>query len=251
MEANMKPRFLVVDDEECIRYTFETFLVEEGYEVSVAWNYEEALENISCHEFDVIFTDIVLGGKTGVDLLRAVKEKNLTSPVIMVTGYPNITTVTEAVRLGAFDYISKPVNQETLIRSAKTALEYKRIIDEKEKYRKNLEAIFRSVKEGIITVDRDLKITGVNESAKKIGGLKEDFTGKDFKCLRNNKTECEETLKKAIKENKSMELYRIECPLSGNPEKIVSINDNLLKATSSLTPPSGIIYTITNTYTKQ
>ncbi len=224
MEANMKPRFLVVDDEECIRYTFETFLSEEGYEVSVAWNYEEALENISCYEFDVIFTDIVLGGKTGVDLLRAVKEKNLTSPVIMVTGYPNMTTATEAVRLGAFDYISKPVNQETLIRSAKTALEHKRIIDEKERYRKNLEAIFRSVKEGIITVDRDLKVTGVNESAKKMGSLKEDFTGKEFKCLRNNKTECEETLKKAITENKSMELYRIECPLPGNPEKIVSIN---------------------------
>ena len=115
----------------------------------------------------MIFADIMLGEKTGIDFLRIVKEREITSPVIMITGFPNIKTASEAVRFGAFDYIPKPIKKDVILKVSRLALQYKEALEEKEKYRKNLKSVFESVKEGILTVDKDLKVTASNESAKK------------------------------------------------------------------------------------
>ncbi len=164
----MKTRILVVDDEESLRFTFQRFLQDAGYEVETAENYAEALEKIAGNDFELIFADILLGGKTGVDILREVKERSPNTPVVMITGYPTVETASDAVRLGAFDYIPKPVQKETLLRAARMALHHKKVIDEKERYRLNLEAIFGSVKDAIITVDKDLRVVEVNKAARKI-----------------------------------------------------------------------------------
>ena len=222
----MKPDILVIDDEECIRYTFEAILKENGYNVTVASDYEEALKKISHENFDIIFSDILLGGDTGIDLLRKIKERKLICPVIMITGYPNIETAGEAIRLGAFDYIPKPVNQDTLLKVSKMALEHKKIIDEREKYRTNMEAIFRSVKEGIITVDRDLNITAANKAAEVICGIKKENIGKKFNCNLNSsgKQECIEGLTRTVEEKKYIEINRIEGVLPNSKKKIVSVS---------------------------
>jgi len=91
--------------------------------------------------------DIILGGKTGIELLKEARKRNMHCPVVMITGFPNAETASDAVRLGAFDYIFKPVRQETLLHTANMALQYMAIQDENERYRLNLEAIFRSVKD--------------------------------------------------------------------------------------------------------
>lgn len=221
----MKPSILIVDDEQSLCYTFECFLVDAGYNVEVAYSYEEALEKVSKINFDVIFADILLGKKTGLDFLRTLRNNNISCPVIIITGYPTVNTASESVRLGAFDYVTKPVEKETLLHITRKAMEFREIVNEKERYSKNLQAIFRSVKDGIITVNKDLKITGLNDSARHICGLPDDCTGKYF----NDETryccgECYETINKTIKEQKSFELYRIECHHKYRSRQFVTLN---------------------------
>lgn len=117
-----KPRVLVVDDEESIRLTFEIFLSEAGYWVETASNYQEALAVIQDNGFDLIFLDIILRRRSGIDLLREIKKRGLNCPVIIITGDPSAQTATEAFDLGAFGHISKPVTQEKLLRLTKIAL---------------------------------------------------------------------------------------------------------------------------------
>ena len=169
-------RILVVDDEESLRLTFKTFLSREGYgPVNVASTYDEALELIENNTYDLIVSDIVLEGASGIDLLRRAKEINKSCPVVMVTGYPNIKSASEAVRLGAFDYLPKPVKKEELLRTARMALQQYGLMkdsgkleEEKERYRQILETIFRSVQDIIITVDPDLEVVLMNNRAKQL-----------------------------------------------------------------------------------
>ncbi len=220
---------LVVDDEESIRYTFENFLSDQGHEVATAKDYDTAIKEIAKNEFDLIFMDIILGGKTGMDLLQETKEKNLRCPVVMITGYPNVETASDAVRLGAFDYIFKPIKQETLLHTANTALHYKALQDENEKYRSNLEAIFRSVKDAIITVDKDLVILEVNDSAKNICGISRDSIGKPLNSFQTNcNCKCLDTLKETIRNKQAVEVYRTECEHNARFRQVVTINTSPL-----------------------
>jgi len=207
-----KGRILIVDDEESIRYTFEAFLLDEGYIVSTARNFDEAISMVGEAEFDLIITDIILGGKTGIDFMREIKGRNMTTPVVMITGDPSIDTASEAVRLGAFDYIPKPVNQSALLRVTKTALRHKAVNAEKERYRQNLEAIFRSVKDAIITVDSGLRIVELNRAAEDLFGITRDQIGSDFSllpspCCQSSMGALNETIQK----RKPVERARIEC----------------------------------------
>ncbi len=102
----------------------------QGYDVDIAHEIEEAKGKMDYNNFDLMISDINLGTNTGTDLLQEVKKRNLTSPVIFITGNPNIDTASEAVRLGAYDYLLKPVNNETLLCTVKKALQHKALIDE-------------------------------------------------------------------------------------------------------------------------
>ncbi len=117
-----EPKILVIDDEESIRFTFESFLTEAGYQVATAADYGEALARIGETDFDLIFADIILGGRSGIEVLREVRKRRLSVPVIMITGDPNAASAHEAFELGAFGHISKPINQEKLLSLAKLAL---------------------------------------------------------------------------------------------------------------------------------
>lgn len=151
---------LVIDDEESLRNTFQFFLQNQGYNpVITAATYEEALQEIGACTFDLIISDIVPGGSTGIDLLKRVREMGLSCPMVMITGYPTVETAAEAVRLGAFDYIPKPVEKDMLLKIARLALRQHQLEQgqrqaeqERERYRTFLETVFKSVTDGIITV---------------------------------------------------------------------------------------------------
>lgn len=220
----MKPKALVIDDEESLRFTYEKFLVNEGYEVSSAYSYDSAMALINNDGFDVIITDIILGDKTGVDILDEVRKKNLVTPVIMITGHPTLETASDALRLGAFDYISKPVSKKTLLRAAEMALNHKQLIDENIRYRSNLEAIFRSVKDAIITVDKDFRIIEVNASSNDICGISRDSIGKPLSDFTNDCSgKCLDAIRDSIKKKESVEIYRLECHHRERPMQVVNI----------------------------
>ena len=154
-------RILLVDDEESLRLTFEMLLKRAGYEsVTGVSSFDEAIDVVKQEDFDLIISDIVLQGASGIDLLRQIKEMGHTCPVVMITGYPNIETAAEAVRLGAFDYVPKPVKKDELLKIVSLALEKQELQKEKnrfeaqqEKNRYLQETILRSVREIIITID--------------------------------------------------------------------------------------------------
>jgi PAS domain S-box-containing protein len=221
----MKAKILIIDDEENIRFSLERFLLDAEYEVATAKDYDAALAKINETDFDLIFADIILKGKTGIDILQAVNERDLQSPVVLFTGAPNIENASEAVRLGAFDYIPKPLRQETLLRVTKSALQHKTLMDEKENYRANLEAIFKSVKDAIITVDQELSVIEANDTAGEICGIFRDAAiGKAFNSLlKGCRGKCLEIIKETIKKKQPVEARRVECHRKDRPEQVVSM----------------------------
>ncbi|MCP4340118.1 MAG: sigma-54-dependent Fis family transcriptional regulator [Desulfobulbaceae bacterium] len=222
----MAKKVLVVDDEENIRFTFETFLTEEGYEIATAASYGEAVSLMSNEIFDLLFVDIIMEGKSGIELLRTVKKGNPNAQVIIITGAPSVETATEALRLGALDYIVKPVRQNELIKSARLAFRHKQLSDEKDRCRSNVETIFKSVRDGIFTVDENMQMVDVNAAALKLCGFKTDdlpgaFLGTVTMGCGGG---CVEVLKEILTTRKGAELRHIECHRKNKQKQIVSIS---------------------------
>ncbi|MCL4691818.1 MAG: sigma 54-interacting transcriptional regulator [Candidatus Hydrogenedentes bacterium] len=222
---------LVVEDEAVLQLTFSEFLSQKGHDVASASDYTEALAHLDESDFDLVVTDIILAGKTGVDLLRTIRERGLQCPVVMITGEPNVETAAEAVRLGAFDYLAKPVTRDALQRVARLALEQKRISDERdhyakqmEIYRSDLQAIFNSVTEGIITVDAEMCVRQVNSAAARILGLATcALSGKPFGSVRKGFERAEEALQETLRTREPVVDRRMLLP-NGEDEKILVIN---------------------------
>ncbi|MFQ5685878.1 MAG: sigma-54 dependent transcriptional regulator [Candidatus Scalindua sp.] len=220
-----RPRILIIDDETTITSMLERFLLQEGYDVDTANDIKEAYARIDHKDFDLLLADIILGSDTGIDLLREINSKKLNCPVVFITGNPNVETASEAVRLGAYDYLPKPVEYETLLRTVKRALQHKALIDENIKYRSNLEAIFKSINEAIITVDKDLVILELNKTAEEICGFPANVKGKKCEYLLDGCGEkCLDALKETIKTKLPAERGRIECSKKGRPKRVVSVN---------------------------
>jgi len=143
-----RSRILVVDDEKSIRLTVRAILQDQGYEVEIASDAAEAQALLAHGGWDVVVTDIVLPGVSGVDLLKTIRAASPEVEVIMMTGEPTAETAAEAIRAGARDYLAKPVLKSAMLRSVGTAVQMKQITDEKRRlqeenrrYQENLEAL--------------------------------------------------------------------------------------------------------------
>ena len=221
----MRSKILVIDDEESIRFAFDNILSDAGYEVTTAASYDEALTCVTKADFDLIFADIILGNRSGIDILRKIREKDIVCPVIIITGVPDIESASEAVRLGAFDYIPKPMRRDVILKAAQTALQFNALTLEKEKYRSNLDAIFRSVRDAIITVDTDLTVIEINEAATTICGYSRDIVGSTFTPSQNGcDGKCLEVIKRTIDTGQPLEIHHFECGHKERPHQVVNLN---------------------------
>lgn len=225
---------LIVDDEASIRLTFEMFLAREGYgPITTASTLDEALAAIKSQTFDLIISDIVLEGEKGTDLLCKIREAGIECPVVMVTGFPNLDTASEAVRYGAFDYISKPVNKETLLKFVRQALKHwklenekKNLLQENEKFKRYLEAIFSSVRDAIITIDNEMNIVQLNDTAKQWLLFKDTDTNQ--LRLESQQSEmgraCLQDAKQVLASRKEVREHQVECKKSDGNIRIISLN---------------------------
>jgi two-component system, NtrC family, response regulator AtoC len=105
---------LIVDDERTLARAVKAFLAQAGYEAEVASDAEQAIELLPKLRPDVVFADVRLPGMSGIDLLRRIRDFDPAIPVIIMTAYGTIEGAVEAVKLGAFDYMKKPVDLEEL-----------------------------------------------------------------------------------------------------------------------------------------
>ena len=129
------PTVLIVDDERTLARAVKTFLAEAGYEAEVAGDAEKAKELVESLRPDVVFADVRLPGMSGIDLLRWIRDFDPSIPVIIMTAHGTIEGAVEAVKLGAFDYMKKPVDLEELKLLADRARETAQMKQELSYYR--------------------------------------------------------------------------------------------------------------------
>ncbi|MHA1131329.1 MAG: response regulator [Candidatus Helarchaeota archaeon] len=99
---------LIVDDEESICDTLSWSLKKEGHHVTCLKNFQDAKATIERSEFDIYIIDIFLPEKNGIELIKLIKKLNQNGIIIVISGYPNVPTLVDAIRLDAYDYIKKP-----------------------------------------------------------------------------------------------------------------------------------------------
>ena len=137
----MEDQILIVDDEEMICSIMARRLSREGYYCVTAGNGREALNHFYKANFSLIISDIRMPEMDGLELLKKVKAVNPKTMMVMVTAYAELEMAVEAMRLGAYDFLTKPVNLELVVLSVRNALEKKRLEEEVEAYHKNLERL--------------------------------------------------------------------------------------------------------------
>ena len=121
-----KTKILVIDDEEVVQLSYVRTLSGEHCKVDVVRNGKDALQMMDQHPFDVVLLDLRMPGMDGMTVLKAIKEKWPESEVIIITGYPAVESAKEAVTLGAYGYLAKPVGPDDVIHAANGAVMHKR-----------------------------------------------------------------------------------------------------------------------------
>jgi len=121
-----KPNILIVDDEEVVRRSYSRVLSGAHCRTESAESGEDAMRALARQPFDVVLLDLRMPGQDGITVLKAIKQHWPESEVVVITGYPSVETAKEAVRLGACDYLAKPVDPDTVIHAARGAVLRKR-----------------------------------------------------------------------------------------------------------------------------
>jgi two-component system nitrogen regulation response regulator NtrX len=174
------PKILIVDDEKAIRRTLRDILEYEKYEIEEAEDGEIGLQKIEKGNYDVIILDVKMPKKDGIEVLAAMQERGIDTPVVVLSGHGNIETAVEAVKKGAFDFIPKPPDLNRLLITVRNAMDKSSLVTEtkilKKKITKTKEIVGEStpiqkIKDTIAkvaTTDARVLITGDNGSGKEL-----------------------------------------------------------------------------------
>jgi two-component system nitrogen regulation response regulator NtrX len=140
---------LVVDDEQGIRTSLEEILREEGWEAASVATGEDCLRAMEERLYDLVVLDVWLPGMDGLEVLRHLKEREEAPVVLMISGHGTIETAVKATKLGAFDFIEKPLSMEKTVLLVRHALEHLRLAEENRELRQQLRARYRIIGESI------------------------------------------------------------------------------------------------------
>ncbi len=170
---NVMAKLLIIDDERGIRNTLREILADEGYDVDVAENGKQGLEMAQAKAYDLIFSDIKMPEMDGMELLKALKKPLPTSPqgeetepietpVVMISGHGDVETAVQALKMGAYDFLIKPLDLNRILITTKNALESKSLKQETKQLRKRVAA------KGPQMVGESAAITRVREIISKV-----------------------------------------------------------------------------------
>ena len=179
----MAERLLIVDDEQTLRESLQRVFSREGYDADAVNSAESALELLASNVYHVVITDIILPGIDGIDLLKRIKEKLPEQLVIIITAYASIDTAIRAIRLGAYDYIVKPIVHEEIKQTVKNAVKQRALQSENILLKKQIEKEYAFT--SIISASK--LMNGVIDHLKKVADTKsnalilgETGTGKEL-----------------------------------------------------------------------
>src|SRR5213080_2307124 len=174
------PRILIVDDEPGIRQSLKGVFEDEGFATEAVASGEECLEKFAEGTYDLVLLDIWLPGADGLETLRKLRQKSPATHIIMISGHATIATAVTATKLGAYDFIEKPLSLEHTLLIARNALSHRRLQQANDLLRHQLEDRFNIVGESVPTkaVRKQIAIVAPTNSRILIYG--ESGTGKEL-----------------------------------------------------------------------
>src|SRR5512139_596766 len=174
---------LIVDDEPLQRDILKTILSDEGYETYAAASGEEAMKLARTYEPDVVLSDLKMGKMDGIELLEKLKSLKQAPTVLIMTAFGTVDSAVDAMKKGAFDYLTKPLDREVVLLAIRRALERKELMQRNLELRKALHDMFSI--QGIIGHSKSIKdiiyiIRKVADSPATVLILGESGTGKEL-----------------------------------------------------------------------
>src|SRR5918999_2375222 len=145
----MKAAVLIVDDEAGVRSALSGVLRDEGYAVDAVDTGEACLDRVSRSPYDVIILDIWLPGLDGLATLGRLRERRVDAPVVMISGHGNIESAVRAIKMGAFDFVEKPLSLEKTVLVVRNALRQQRLEAENQALRAKVDAQHTMVGESV------------------------------------------------------------------------------------------------------
>lgn len=176
-------KLLIIDDERGIRNTLREILADEGHEVDVAENGKQGLEMTRQKAYDLIFSDIKMPEMDGIEVLKALKEgeEPIEAPIVMISGHGDVETAVQALKIGAYDFLLKPLDLNRILITTKNALESKDLRQETKQLRKRVAAKgpqmvgesaaiqrVRDIIEKVAPTEARVLITGPNGTGKEV-----------------------------------------------------------------------------------
>ena len=246
-------RILLVDDEIIVRKVIGAQLGKLGHTVFTAASAEEARAVFSENSMDMAFVDLRLGNQSGIDLLQVFKEHNPDCQIVLITGYASTETAIEAMRLGASDYLVKPVRSHELVRVVERCLEHKRVLEENRRleeenrqHREHLEekvreqtakiadgeqrfrAIFETIPDLYYRTDMEGRVTNVSPSCLHLTGYSpEEIIGTDITTYYADPNQCDALLQ-ALQKNRLVNDFEVELVRKDGTYRIVSVTAHLV-----------------------
>jgi DNA-binding NtrC family response regulator len=150
-----KHKILIVDDEKIVRESLFHWFEDEGYDVETADSAEAALKIFEKNKYDLILLDMRMPGMNGIELLEKIKEIDRDCIVILITAYASVPTAVQALKFGAYDYVTKPVDPDELNHLVKNALEKKSLKDENVMLKDKIEQMI--IPDNLIGESEDMK----------------------------------------------------------------------------------------------
>jgi len=176
----MKDAILVVDDEAGVRSSLSGILADEGYAVSAVDSGEAALQALETSRPDLVLLDVWLPGQDGLEVLRRIRERDAELPVVVISGHGTIETAVKAVRLGAQDFVEKPLSLEKTVLAVKNALRQRRLESQLSELKQKLDLRYVMVGESPALARLRAEIRQAAPSTGRVLIFGENGTGKEL-----------------------------------------------------------------------
>ena len=218
-------RVLFVEDDNDVRLEIADLLSGFFETVDTAINGQDGLDKYKHGNYDIVFSDIKMPVMDGVEMVNKIKEINSEQVIIIISAHDDSDYLMTFINMGVDKFILKPLDDQKLlsllIQISKTITNERKLFH----YRSNLEAIFKSIKDAIITVDKDLVILELNEAAEEKCGFPVDAKGKRYESFLNGCCgKCLDALTETINTRLPVETSRFECNKQGQPKRVISVN---------------------------